>query len=147
MNPLSKKAQLSRSPGGNRVCPRSGLLRTVCDGWESRGWRNQNSGKRSQARARRSLQRVSGRKPAAGTRSQASHEEFWRGVFRLEVKSGKQVNVVVAKFLEAEAQAFQAKAIGDLRPFCFAAEAEGMTDQVWSFRSSDLERVLEALRG
>lgn len=147
MNPLSKEAVLARSPGGNRKCPDTGKLRAVCDCRKCVGRRSQEKGKRSQARTRKALQKVSGGKPVATFRGQQANEEAWRGVFRMETKSGRQVHAVVVRFLDAESQSLQEKAIGDLRPFCLAVQAqEGMSDQIWMFRSSDLPRILEALR-
>jgi hypothetical protein len=51
-------------------------------------------------------------------RGHQANEELWRGPFRAEVKSGKQVNPIGTAFLVFEKQGQQNKAWGDTRPFC-----------------------------
>jgi hypothetical protein len=63
--------------------------------------------------------------PSNRFHGQDGNEENWRGLFRIEVKSGKQVGH--AKwFFRAEAQSDANRAIGDSRPFLFVAMPEGM---------------------
>lgn len=84
------------------------------------GRRNRVSGMKKQRQAKKRL-----RIPSARFHGQDGNEENWRGYFRTEVKSGKQVGGV-AWFLRAEIQAAQNAAIGDNRPFAFVAMPNGM---------------------
>lgn len=144
---LSKAAQVARSPGGNRRCPTTGELKADCQCPTCRGRRNRRKGAEGQRQERKALDRLSGR-PAAVSAAQSSQEEWWRGVARVEVKSGKQVEPLVKRFLAAEAQAGASKAIGDSRPFVFAAVPDDFGgDAIWAVRRSDLMALLDAIRG
>lgn len=85
------------------------------------GARNRRKGLAAQRVARRALG-----VPDAKVRAALSNEEAWRGPFRAEVKSGKIVQSLTARFLAAEAQAEASRAVGDPRPFCFVAMPEHM---------------------
>lgn len=144
MSDLSKDAQLARSPGGNRTCPDTGELKRSCGCYKCRGRRNRAKGKRKQRDARKVADKLFG--TAGPTQSVTANEENWRHRVRLEVKSGKQVESLTRRFLAAEAQSDASKAVGDSRPFIFAAAPDGTSDQIWAFRASDLRAILEALR-
>jgi hypothetical protein len=58
------------------------------------------------------------------------HEEHWGGSFRIEAKSGKQIQPIATRFLMAEAQSNAAKSHGDIRPFLMIAMPDGMTDGI-----------------
>ena len=140
---LSKEAQLSRSPGGNRRCATSGKFRVSCTCRVCVGKRNQRKGKVTQQAQRKALERISGR-PVVGSAVQGGNEENWRGDFRVEVKSGKQVESLTVRFIAAETQSNMAKAIGDSRPFVFAAAPDSFGgDAIWAIRRSELERYLK----
>lgn len=67
---------------------------------------------------------------------------------RVEVKSGKQVESLTRRFLAAEAQSEAQKAIGDSRPFVFAAVPDSFGgDAIWAVRRSDLLALIDAIRG
>ena len=80
------------------------------------GARNRRKGLAAQRVARRALG-----VPDARVRAALSDEEAWRGPFRAEVKSGKQVQSLTARFLAAERQAEASHAVGDPRPFLMVA--------------------------
>lgn len=141
---LSKDAQIARSPGGNRTCPTTGETKRSCSCWACQGRRNRAKGKRKQLEARKIADKGFGL--AGPTKTVTAHEENWRHRIRLEVKSGQQVKAMTTRFLEAETQSQVSKAVGDSRPFVFAAAPDGMTDQIWAFRASDLGRIIEAFR-
>ena len=83
---------------------------------QCQGARNRRKGLAAQRVARRQLG-----VPDAKVRAALSDEEAWRGPFRCEVKSGKIVQSLTARFLAAEAQAEASRAVGDPRPFLFVA--------------------------
>lgn len=141
---FSKEAQIARSPGGNKTCPVTGELKRSCGCWSCIGRRNRNKGKRNQNQARKIADKTFG--TAGPTSAVTANEENWRHRVRIEVKSGQQVKALTSRFLLAEAQAHTAKAVGDNRPFIFAAAPDGMTDQLWTFRASDLQRIIDAIR-
>lgn len=144
---LSKAAQVARSPGGNRRCPTTGELKADCGCATCRGWRNRRKGAGAQRRERKALDRLSGG-PVVSSQAQGSQEEWWRGVVRVEVKSGKQVESLTRRFLAAEAQSEAQKAIGDSRPFVFAAVPDSFGgDAIWAVRRSDLLALIDAIRG
>ena len=80
--------------------------------------------------------------PDAKFHGQGGNEENWRHAnWRIEVKSGKQVNPVATRFLLAEAQAAVAKAQGDPRGFMLIAMPEGWgSEGLVVMRLSDWER-------
>jgi hypothetical protein len=62
----------------------------------------------------------------------------------VEAKSGKQVESLTVRFIAAETQSNMAKAIGDSRPFVFAAAPDSFGgDAIWAMRRSELERYLK----
>lgn len=85
-----------------------------CDGRRSR-----QRGLKKQREARKAIG-----VPLARFHGQLGNEENWRHVFRVEVKSGKQVGAM-GQFVRAEKQSDANKAIGDARPFMFVAMPEG----------------------
>ena len=137
---LSKDAQLSRSPGGNRLCPTTGILKRDCDCYSCRGRRNRAKGKTKQRATRKTADKLFGK--AGPTQTVTANEENWRHTVRIEVKAGKQIESLTKRFLAAEAQSNASKAVGDSRPFIFAAAPDGMSDQIWAFKASDLARIV-----
>lgn len=79
--------------------------------------------------------------PGANTR----HEEHLGGLVRWEAKAGAQVKPMWTAFAKAEAQSEQARAFGDHRPFVMTAAADGETDQLVSFRLSQINEIVAAL--
>lgn len=88
------------------------------------GRRNRRSGLKKQREARKRLG-----VPDAKFHGQNGNEENWRGVFRVEVKSGQQVKALATRFLEAEKQSDGNKAVGDPRAFLFVAMPAGMSNE------------------
>lgn len=84
------------------------------------GRRNRRKGKRKQTAAARAAG-----VPTARFHGQNADEENWRACFRAEVKSGKQVQSLAARFLAAEKQSDGSRAVGDNRPFLFVAMPDG----------------------
>lgn len=77
-----------------------------------RGRRNRRSGLAKQRAARKALG-----VPRARVAAAESNEESWRDPhFRTEVKSGAQAGPAATRFLDAERQCDQNKAVGDTRP-------------------------------
>ena len=95
------------------------------------GKRNKRKGQRGQAEARKALGI-----PNPKFMSQRGHEENWRWLFRVEVKSGQQVKAMDTRFRAAQAQSDAAKAEGDSRPFLFYASPDGTTDGLICMRAS-----------
>lgn len=117
-------------------CPKFGTLNKKgrvrgCGDPSAQGARNRRNGLKQQNVARKALG-----VPATRNRSQSSNEENWRYQYRVEVKSGKQVESLVKRFLAAEAQSDLNKAIGDPRDFLFVAMPEGMSDGIVALRLS-----------
>lgn len=140
MTDLSKKAQVARSPGGNRKCPDTGRLKADCDCPRCKGWRNAKKGRRGQAKARRALdlkpERFAGR---------LGNEESWNASnLRVEVKSGAQVNPIARLYVEARNQSDAKRPIGDNRPFTYVAVPDGSSPLV-VFRADDLREAVYAL--
>jgi hypothetical protein len=117
-------------PKGNDPCART----KPCKSCEGR--RNRRKGARKQAAARRALG-----VPAARYVGETAHEESWQGVFLGEVKAGKQVQSLAARFLAAERQAEAKRADGDARPFAFIAMPAGWNDGVIAFRISAWQQL------
>lgn len=108
--------------GRNSVLTKSGHVRG-CACRSCTGRRSRTQGLRKQRAAKKRL-----RVPSNRFHGQDGNEENWRGFFRVEVKSGKQVGA--AKwFLRAEGQSDANKAIGDFRPFAYVAMPEGMGEE------------------
>ncbi len=55
----------------------------------------------------------------------------------MEVKSGAQIQPIATRFLAAEVQSTNAKAIGDIRPFVMVAMPDDMTDGIVLMRLSE----------
>jgi hypothetical protein len=85
-----------------------------------RGSRNRSSGLKKQRAARKLLD-----VPAARFHGELGNEESWRFRFRVEVKSGQVVQSMATRYLAAERQSFENKAIGDPRLFVFVAMPGG----------------------
>lgn len=115
VSPRFKDSRPWECPKEDPICTRKIPCRSCL------GRRNRRKGKLKQREARKAL----GIKPPRA--GMAANEEEWRDAnFRWEVKSGKQVQSLTARFLAAEAQSDAAKAIGDPRPFAFVAMGPGM---------------------
>lgn len=141
MTDLSKDAQLSRSPGGNRWCEETGqrVLKRSCTGPKCRGARNRRKGQRKQ----REVRKVLNLKPEKWA-GRTGNEETWNASnLRFEVKSGKQVEPVATRYVKARNQADAARAVGDTRPFVFVA-APDSTTPLLVVRADELESVVAA---
>lgn len=138
-NPLSKDAQVSRSPGGNRRCPSTNVLRRDCDCRSCRSRRSQSKGRKGQKAARLGL----GLRPEKW-KGREGNEESWTAAVRVEVKSGKQVQPIATRYLEARAQSDAARARGDFRPFVYVAAPDG-SQPLAVIRTDELEAVVSAL--
>jgi len=126
--PYSKETQLARvwtCKDGNEGCTRSQPCRPCL------GRRNRRKGMAKQRVARKALG-----VPDTRFHGQLANEENWRGIFRGEVKAGQQVKAMTTRFLAAEKQSDQNKAIGDTRPFAFVAMPDGSTDGLVCVRLS-----------
>lgn len=139
VNPLSKEAQLARSPGGNRRCATTGVYKGSCKCPRCLGARNRRKGKRSQREVRKALslrdEKWAGR--------QANEETWNASALRFEVKSGKQVQPVATRYVAARNQSDAARAIGDVRPFVFVAVPDGSQPLV-VVRADELPAVVHA---
>lgn len=143
VTPLSKEAQVSRSPGGNRYCEETGvrLLRRECQGPSCRGRRNRNKGKTGQRAAREAL-RLS-RERWVG---REANEETWTAAVRVEVKAGgSMANPIQLRYDKMRAQSDAATAIGDTRPFVGVVKADGHSDVIVMVKGADLPNVVQAL--
>jgi hypothetical protein len=130
----------------NERCPLYGVLGRVgrdgkrrvakCGDPAARGKRNRAKGDAKARRARKTLG-IGG----ANTR----HEEHWGGAFRVEVKAGKQIAPIWTRYLLAEQQSEQARAIGDPRPFIMVAMPDNTTDGLIIGRLSSLGALLRLL--
>jgi hypothetical protein len=130
----------------NKSCPLFGTLgregrdgkRRVagCGDPVARGKRNRAKGDAKARRARQTLG-ISG----ANTR----HEEHWGGAFRVEVKAGKQIAPMWTRYLLAEQQSEQGRAIGDPRPFVMVAMPDDTTDGLIVGRLSTLGALLRLI--
>jgi hypothetical protein len=99
-----------------------------CGDPRARGKRNRAKGDSKARRARKKL---------GLTGSNTRHEEHWGGHLRVEVKSGAQIQPIATRFLAAEVQSTNAKAIGDIRPFVMVAMPDDMTDGIVLMRLSE----------
>ena len=110
-------------------CPLFGTLGVVsrdgnrrikgCGDPTARGKRNRSKGDSKARKARQAL-------GIGGVNSR--HEEHWGGAVRVEVKAGAQINPIATRYLLAEQQSEQHRAIGDNRPFMLVAMPDGMKD-------------------
>jgi hypothetical protein len=138
--------QGNRDKCSNDACPLFGTLgkagkdgkRRVkgCNDPVARGKRNRAKGDSKARRARKTLG-IAG----ANTR----HEEHWGGAFRVEVKAGKQVEPIWTRYLLAEGQSEQARALGDIRPFLMIAMPDGSSDGLIVGRMSQLGELLRMI--
>lgn len=136
---LSKEAQVSRSPGGNRKCPRTGKFKRSCVCGPCKGARNRRKGQRKQ----REVRKVLNLKPEKWS-GRTGNEETWNASnLRFEVKSGKQVEPIATRYVKARNQADAARAVGDNRPFAFVAAPDGSAPLV-VVRADELEAVVAA---
>lgn len=141
MTDLSKEAQLSRSPGGNRWCEETGMrvLKRACQGPKCRGARSRRKGLRKQREVRKALGLKDER-----WRSRIANEETWTASnLRFEVKAGKQVEPIATRYVAARNQSDAAKFIGDARPFVFVACPDGSQPLIL-IRADDLPAVVAA---
>lgn len=112
------------------------------DNWtpaQKRGLNNKNKGRRKQNLARKKL-----KIPNTKFRSQMGHEENWRGEVRVEVKSGKQIQNIWKKYLDAKIQSEENHRIGDTRPFVFVCMPDGTTNGLVAFELDKIEEVITA---
>ena len=118
-------------------CPLFGTLGVVsrdgkrrikgCGDPTARGKRNRSKGDSKARKARTAL-------GIGGVNSR--HEEHWGGAVRVEVKAGAQINPIATRYLLAEQQSEQHRAIGDNRPFMLVAMPDGMKDGLIVMRIS-----------
>ena len=142
---LSKEAQLSRSPGGNRRCPTTGEFKASCDCYSCRGRRARNKGKVKQRAARKSLEKSFG--VAGRSSAQTGDEENWRMRVRSEVKSGGKAKTVDTFYRLCRAQSdANAGAVGDVRPFVATAMPDGLSYGYVVIRTDELAAVMEAAK-
>lgn len=99
----------------------------------ARGKRNRSKGDSKARKARKMLNLV-----GANTR----HEEHWRGMLRVEIKAGAQVNPIETRFSAAKRQSDQSKAIGDLRPFAMVAMPDGTSGGIVLMTLEDFRMIL-----
>lgn len=136
-NPLSKSAQLRRSPGGNRICPVTGEFKSECQGRECINSRNRKSGLKAQRRDGKQLAKGLGRRPGL-----LNNEETTNWPIRWEAKSGKLAEGVHKFYDLTLAQADAATPIGSSYPF--VAVADGLA----VLKIEDFKNLLnEAKRG
>ena len=111
--------------GTGRKSPEGHIRGCVCP--RCRGQRNRSKGDSKALKARKVLG-IAG----ANTR----HEELWGGDIRVEVKAGAQVNPIATRYIAAERQSEQHRAIADPRPFILVAMPDGMSDGLIVMRLS-----------
>lgn len=145
LNPLSKEAQMQRSPGGNRMCSTTGEPLRSCSCYSCRGRRNRSKGKTKQRQARRGLEKTF-QTIAGPSAVSTSDEENWRLPVRAEIKSGGMAKTVDTFYRNTKTQADADKAIGDMRPFLAVAMVDGSTDGLAVIRLSDLVQLFEEAR-
>lgn len=137
--PFSKEAQLSRSPGYNPPCPKTGTPKRQCKCPSCVGRRNKRKGQRKQRQARKAL----GLKPERWKGREANEETWYSAAVRVEVKSGAQVKPIATRYVAARQQSDAAKARGDFRPFVFVAAPDGSQPLV-VVRADELQAVVAA---
>jgi hypothetical protein len=128
-------------PGPNKVdCPdgcglfgaptRNGHVKG-CPCNSCRGRRSRARGQRKQRAARKAL-------GIPGLSLGADHEELWRGVVRVEVKSGaRDAGPIDTRYRAWRKQSDASHAFGDNRPFAGIAMPPGMSDGYAIVRLSD----------
>lgn len=135
--PFSKEKQVD--PAGTRTCPTTGVYKGKCTCGPCMGKRNRRKGKRSQRTVRKALNI----RPESWQGRHANEESWFASNLRFEVKSGKQVQPVATRYVAARNQADAARAIGDMRPFCFVAVPDGSQPLV-VIRADELEAAVLA---
>lgn len=138
--PLTKQAQTGRvwtCKAGNEGCSRTAPCRSCL------GRRSRRSGLQKQREARKALG-----VPDAKFHGQLGNEESWRHGVIWEVKSGRQCGTAPSVFLNAEKQATQNRAIGDLREVGVVLMPTGWgSEGLVMVRLSKLAQVVAALSG
>lgn len=120
--------------GAFGVAAKNGHVRRVCNCKKCQGGRNRQRGLSKQRQAKKQLGIPSNR-----FHTKDGNEENWLGPFRVEVKSGQRVGH--EKFLKAEQQSENNRAIGDTRPFIYVAMPSGMGSEGFvTMRLSDWRR-------
>jgi len=109
---------------------------------QKRGRVNRQKGKRKQALARQVFEDIY--EVQVSWSGKKGNEESWDHIkaARIEVKAGAQVGPLATRFLAAEKQSNQAKAIGDTRPFIFVAMPDNMSDGLMVMRLSDFQQLM-----
>lgn len=83
--------------------------------------------------------------PSAKFHGQNGAEENWRYAMRIEVKSGAQVGPIATRYLLAEKQSEQNRAVGDGRGFLMVAMPKDWgSDGLAVIRLSALRELLDA---
>lgn len=143
LNPLSKEAQLARSPGReNKPCETTGKPKRSCDCKPCVGARSRRKGKNAQREIKKGLERIFG-VSAGPTVASTADEENWRLPVRVEAKSGRYAAAVGTFYRLTKAQSDAKKDIGDTRPFIGAARVDGETDPLYVIRGSQLEQLFQ----
>ena len=109
---------------------------------QKRGRVNRQKGKRKQALARQVFEDIY--EVQVSWSGKKGNEESWDHIkaARIEVKAGAQVGPLATRFLAAEKQSNQAKAIGDTRPFIFVAMPDNMSDGLMVMRLSEFQQLM-----
>lgn len=89
--------------------------------------RGKNNRRKGDSKARKARQRLG---LAATGKVGSRHEEHWGGMFRVEVKAGKQVSPIWTRFRDASNQSKASKALGDIRPFAMIAMPDGTSEGI-----------------
>lgn len=120
------------------LCERTNKKKNVCKCPKCVGRRNKNKGRRKQNTVKKAL-----KIPDNKYMAQNGHEENWQVSFRVEVKSGKQIQPLVNAFNKGKEQSDVAhKAIGTgSKPFIHIAMPDGTNNGIVSFNLDDLENV------
>lgn len=136
-----KQAREGRQPS---LCDRTGQVKRSCKCASCRGRRNRNQGKTKQRAARKQLER-SGLVNRERWVGRTAHEENWRGMVRVEVKSGaRDAGPILTRYENARGQSDAQTAIGDNRPFVFVAMPPGASYGLAVLKLEDLEQLLAA---
>ena len=119
-------------------CDRTGEKKNKCKCPKCVGRKNKNKGRRKQNLAKKAL-----KIPDSKYMSQNGHEENWAVNFRVEVKSGKQIQPLVNAFNKGKQQSDVAHlSIGSgSKPFVHIAMPDGSTNGIISFELNDLENI------
>jgi hypothetical protein len=135
--PLSKEAQTGRPwtcQKDDPICTRRAPCRSCL------GRRSRRGGLAKQRAAARALG-----VPSAKFHGQNGNEESWRYAVRIEVKSGAQVGPIATRYLLAEKQSEQNRAVGDGRAFMMIAmPRDWASEGLAIIRLSALRELLDA---